>query len=126
MRLGRFVSFRTAMKLPRPHVGKIARLPAGIREETNRRLYDNQPYAKIIVWLHEQPEVLQILTEWFHGSPITLNNLSAWKRGIKGRRGGYQEWLDKKRFEEEELAKIHVLGSLIAGAVARVPRGQNR
>jgi hypothetical protein len=103
------------MKPPRPQCGKIARLPAWLREEVNKRLYDNQKYATIIAWLHTQPDVLRILGESFHDKPITSNNLYAWKRGVKGRRGGYGEWLDKRLAVEERFLKLQILGAIIAG-----------
>jgi hypothetical protein len=74
----------------RERVGKIARLPAQIREEVNQRLHNNEPAAKIIAWLHEQPDVLRVLDELFHEEPVSANNVSEWKRG------GYQDWLERR------------------------------
>lgn len=68
--------------------GKIARLPAHIREQVNMRLNDGEPHRKIIDWLHDQPAVLAVLGEYFGGRDIRPNNLSEWVAG------GYQDWLD--------------------------------
>lgn len=57
-------------------IGKIARLPANIREEVNEMLYDGLEYNRIIDWLNEQ------------GHPgIAPKNLTNWKEG------GYEDWL---------------------------------
>ena len=78
--------------------GKIARLPAMIREEVNHRLHDGEPGSKILVWLHTLPEVLRVLDEFFKEEPITPQNLSEW------RKGGYTEWLAKR--DEVENMKV--------------------
>ena len=44
--------------------GKIARLPAKIREELNRRIHDGEGGTKLLAWLHSQEAVLAILDEW--------------------------------------------------------------
>ncbi len=99
--------------------GKIARLPASLREEVNRRLHDGSPAREIITWLHTQPETLRVLDEYFGEEPITPQNLSEWKQG------GYQEWLSRRDRVENlktlsayamELAKAG--GSVTEGAAA--------
>ena len=70
--------------------GKIARLPAPIREEVCQRLFNGEPGSKILSWLHELPDVLRVLDEHFHEEPISPQNLSEW------RKGGYQEWMDRR------------------------------
>jgi|ERR1051326_6174297 hypothetical protein len=70
--------------------GKIASLPAAVREEINRRLLDGQSSATIIPWLHEQPEVLRVLDDRWGEEPVSANNISEW------RRGGYQDWLERR------------------------------
>ena len=55
--------------------GKIARLPANIRNELNEMLYDGTAYNKIVAWLEEQ------------GHPgFNEMNISRW------RERGYQAW----------------------------------
>jgi hypothetical protein len=75
-------------------LGKIARLPYGIRSQLNARLADNEPAADLVDWLNAQPEVQAILAGQFDGRPITQQNLSAWKQG------GFRDW---ERFQESSL-----------------------
>ena len=70
--------------------GKIARLPATIREELNLRLMDGESARKILDWLNGLPRVQEILKEDFEGLFINDANLSDW------RRGGFLEW-EKQR-----------------------------
>jgi len=77
--------------------GKIARLPAAVRDELNRRLHDNEGGSKILTWLHSLPAVLSVLDE-LGEEPITAQNLSEW------RKGGYQDWL--RRHERVENTKV--------------------
>jgi hypothetical protein len=65
--------------------GKIARLPAEIRQELNQRLERSEPSTQLLPWLNALPEVQQVLREEFEGVPINKQNLSQW------RRGGFQE-----------------------------------
>jgi len=77
--------------------GKIARLPASLREELNRRLHDGESAPRILAWLHSLPEVLSVLDQ--HGEePITAQNLSVW------RSGGYADWL--RRRERIDQTKV--------------------
>jgi hypothetical protein len=101
-------------------VGKIARLPASIREQLNRRLENGSLGKKIISWLNTLPEVNQIMAEQFAGKPISENNLSEW------RRGGYQDWLREQEDQEwtvqfvkkamcmEPAARLRYIENLIA------------
>jgi hypothetical protein len=66
--------------------GKIARLPAAIREELNQRLLDGQPGRQLVEWLNGLPKVQAVLKAQFKGNPITKTNLSQWKTG------GYPAW----------------------------------
>ena len=77
--------------------GKIGRLPVVIRNEVNRRLFENEIATTILSWLNEQPDVLRVLDEQFHEQPVTPQNLSEW------RAGGFQDWL--RRREEVEKTK---------------------
>lgn len=99
--------------------GKIARLPARIREQVNSRLFDGQTGPQIIAWLHTLPEVLAVLDAHFKEEPITSQNLSEW------RGGGYQEWMAKReRVENTKILSAYALelaqagGSISEGAAA--------
>jgi hypothetical protein len=67
--------------------GKIARLPADVREELNRRLQNGEQGNALVTWLNGNPEVRARLETDFDGRPISKQNLSEWKAG------GYREWL---------------------------------
>ena len=68
-------------------LSKIARLPANIREELNRRLHDGELSRTILPWVNNLAQTKKVLRELFAGKPITHQNLSEW------RRAGYQDWL---------------------------------
>ncbi len=42
--------------------GKIARLPQAVRRELNQRLANAERGTKLVVWLNELPEVLEVLS----------------------------------------------------------------
>jgi len=67
--------------------GKIANLPAEIRDELNYRLTEGEPGNELVEWLNSKPEVAQVIRERFDGTPISEQNLSEW------RKRGYQKWL---------------------------------
>jgi len=71
--------------------GKIARLPAALREELNRRLHDGEQGKHLVEWLNGLPKVQAILKTAFEGRPITEDNLSEW------RNGGYLAWAAGQR-----------------------------
>ena len=48
-------------------IGKIARLPAAIRQKLNERLEDNEPAPQLLEWLHSLPEVGKVLKRLFEG-----------------------------------------------------------
>jgi hypothetical protein len=56
--------------------GKIARLPAAIREELNQRLLDGEQGKQLVLWLNSLPRVQALLKDKFHGVPISEVNLS--------------------------------------------------
>jgi hypothetical protein len=66
--------------------GKIARLPADIRDQLNQRLENGEEGATLLPWLNALPEVRQRLKENFDGAPISKQNLSEW------RQGGFRQW----------------------------------
>lgn len=70
--------------------GKIARLPAAIREQINLRLLDGQSGSKLLPWLNALPEVIKILEEDAEGLRVSDANLSKW------RHGGYADWLSRR------------------------------
>lgn len=69
--------------------GKIARLPAAVREELNQRLLDGEAGPALIEWLNALPEAQAALQRNFAGRPMTEQNLSEW------RQGGFRDWLAK-------------------------------
>ena len=83
--------------------GKIASLPAAIRESLNHLLFNGARGPKIITWLHSQEEVLRVLDEGGE-EPITPQNLSEW------RKGGYADWLARR----ERVEEIKILSSYAA------------
>lgn len=87
--------------MARTRTGKLARLPADIREQVNQRLHAGEPAAGILAWLHQQESVLRILDEHFGETPITPQNLSEW------RQGGYQDWLQRR----EKVLRVAELAS---------------
>ena len=101
-------------------LGKIARLPAAIRQKLNERLEDNEPAPQLLEWLHALPEVRKVLKHLFEGRPISEQNLSAWKQG------GFRDWqrhqqvrarahefLEEGRELAEEVAAPGAGGSLL-------------
>lgn len=104
--------------------GKIACLPASIRELLNVRLHDGQQGPQILPWLNDQPEVLRVLDERFGEEPVTAQNLSEW------RKGGFQDWLKKQErvIRTKQLAeycrKIGDAGASEFGLPAALAGGQ--
>jgi hypothetical protein len=74
--------------------GKIARLPAALREEINRSLEDGQKSKTILPWLNTLPEVKAVVDADFKGNLITKHNLSEWNTG------GYTAWAEGRRLRE--------------------------
>jgi hypothetical protein len=66
--------------------GKIARLPAAIREQLNQRLLEGETGKQLVEWLNSLPQVQSVLQAKFQGIPISEHNLSQWKNG------GYTAW----------------------------------
>ena len=87
--------------------GKIARLPAQLRKEINRRLFDGQGAPVILPWLNSQPEAIAIWEELFEGVPCSPQNLSEWKLG------GYKEW----RKSQDRLEDLKELSNYAIGIV---------
>jgi hypothetical protein len=85
--------------------GKIARLPAAIREELNQRLLDGEPGNQLVQWLNGLPKVQALLKAKFNANPITENNLSHWKNG------GYAAWEANDRMADNVI-------SILDGATA--------
>lgn len=85
-------------------IGKIAQLPARVREALNRRLHDGQPASVILPWLNALPEVIEVLKDRFDAEPVSEQNLSLW------RNGGFQRWLE----ESAEIEKTKQLAEFSA------------
>ncbi len=66
--------------------GKIARLPASLREQVNRRLDNGEPGRDILLWLNAEPEARAVLDRDFAGQEISDSNLTHW------RQGGFVDW----------------------------------
>jgi hypothetical protein len=66
--------------------GKIARLPAPLRNELNRCMERGLPGRQLAEWLNSLPEVHEVLHAFFEGRAISEQNLSEW------RQGGFVEW----------------------------------
>lgn len=75
---------------PSTPTGKIARLPALLREAVNRRLHDGETGPSLLAWLNGTPEAQEVCRKQFDGEPISPQNLSAW------RNGGFQKWLTEQ------------------------------
>ncbi len=73
--------------------GKIARLPAVLREEVDRRLNDRQNGPEVLGWLNALPEVRAVLDTQFGGRPVSSQNLSYW------RQGGHQDWQEERQVQ---------------------------
>jgi hypothetical protein len=78
--------------------GKIANLPAKIRDELNYRIADGDPGNELVEWLNSNPEVVRVIGERFDGTPISEQNLSEW------RKRGYQKWLAHRNMFDESNA----------------------
>jgi len=105
--------------------GKIARLPAKIREELNQRLLDGESGSKILPWLNALPRVKEILGEDFEGLAVNDANLSDW------RQGGFADWVRQRgRIDRtRELARYaaeqsKANGASIADGAAAIASGQ--
>jgi hypothetical protein len=78
--------------------GKIARLPASLRNALNERLDQAEESPTLLDWLNALPEVQAVLEAGFNGVPISKQNLSEW------RQGGFQEWLLRRDLCDEARA----------------------
>jgi len=83
--------------------GKIARLPASIREELNQRLFDGETGRRLVAWLNGLPAVQAIVAAEFRGQPMAEYNLSRWKKT------GYKSWRRAREMREAGAAMIQEL-----------------
>jgi hypothetical protein len=74
--------------------GKIARLPAEIREALNVQLEKGVSGTELLRWLNSLNGTQAVLKEHFNGQPVSQQNLSQW------RLGGFRDWLLRKQAEE--------------------------
>ena len=79
--------------------GKIACLPAKIRDDVNFAIRNGVRLVKLMRWLNSLPDVQFVLAQNFGGRPINQTNLTQWKQG------GYSEWL----LRQECLAQVAAL-----------------
>lgn len=108
--------------LPQTSTGKIARLPARLREEVNRRLHDGESGPVLLEWLNGTPEALEVCADYFNSEPISPQNLSAWRQGQFQRWEREQKQLQRTRARAEyshQLAKASG-GNLAEGALAQL------
>ena len=97
--------------MSRARLGKVARLPAKLREQINQMLYDGKSGPQVIAFLRQNKF-----------SEITEQNLSEW------RKGGYQDWQkDEKQMDRiRERAELSMRmaqaagGSLAQSIVCRI------
>ena len=78
--------------------GKIANLPAEIREELNLRMNDGEQGDELVEWLNSKPEVVEVVNKLFDGRPISEQNLSQW------RTHGYRVWHAHRTIVDGTLA----------------------
>jgi hypothetical protein len=88
-------------QLEAPRRGKVAQLPAAIRQELNIRMRDGEMSTTLLPWLNGLPATRTLLERHFANVDITDVNLSHW------RTGGYRDWLERRLQLEEkrELAQ---------------------
>ena len=90
--------------------GKIARLPASLKSEVNRRLFDGQGAPQILPWLNAQPDAIRIWEAYFEGVPASPQNLSEW------RLGGHKEWIrNNERIEHLKELQAYAISLVNAG-----------
>ena len=106
-------------------VGKIARLPAPVREALNRRLHNGEQGPQILPWLNALPETQSLLTDFYQGKEINPQNLSDW------RTGGYRDWEAKmdrthriKQLAEYAVKLTAADGGSIAEGASAIASGQ--
>lgn len=88
-------------------LGKISRLPAELRNEVCRKLYDGVSSADILRELNAKSEVKKILTRYFNGEEISAQNLTAFKQS------GFAEWL-KRREKLTHLMELSKYATSVA------------
>jgi hypothetical protein len=105
--------------------GKIARLPATLKGEVNRRLFDGQGAPQILPWLNAQPDAIRIWEAYFEGVPASPQNLSEW------RLGGHKEWIAQRERVENlkeisaySLDLVKASGGNISDGAAQIAAGQ--
>lgn len=89
--------------------GKIARLPAKIRDQVNQRILDGQTADKILAWVNDSQELRG-------PRAITPQNLSEWR----AEDGGFEEWKDEQEHVEHirQLSEYALrLGEAAGGSI---------
>lgn len=105
--------------------GKIASLPAQIREEVNQRLHNGEQAPQILPWLNAQEAVRFVLQERWDNQDITPQNLSEW------RNGGYKDWLARsdrvsaiKTLSDYSLKLAKAAGGSLSEGAAAIAGGR--
>lgn len=105
--------------------GKIARLPAALKSEVNRRLHDGEGAPQILPWLNSQPEAIRIWEAWFEGVPASPQNLSEW------RLGGHKEWIRKregierlKELQDYSIGLVNAANGKLSDGLAAIAAGE--
>lgn len=97
-------------------VGKIASLPASLRDEVNQRLHNGQRGPEILAWLNSHSQVLEVLDRHFGEEPVTAQNLSEW------RNGGYQDYLQRiQRIDDTKRLAAYCAQLTAAGGSISLP-----
>lgn len=110
--------------MSRTRRGKIAKLPADLRMEVNRRLHDGQPAGQLLPWLNNHPRVRPILDAQFNGQAVNDQNLTEW------RQGGFLDWLaDRERLDALKELSLFAgeavkAGTSLADGAAAVAAGK--
>jgi hypothetical protein len=102
--------------------GKIAHLPAELKDELNQRLEHGDESEPILDWLNSFYDTKELVKADYHGVPISKQNLSEW------RNGGFLEWQLRREFighaltlrqSDNDLCGHFLETESLAGALAR-------
>ena len=92
---------------------KIARLPATIREQANRRLQNGEAAKQIAEWLNALPEIATVQGAELAGQPLKETDLISWELG------GYRNW----EAQQEALEIVRQFGEDAAELIQAVDGG---
>lgn len=103
--------------LPQTSNGKIARLPAALREAVNRRLHDGELSPSLLAWLNGTPEAQEVCRKHFDDEAISPQNLSAW------RLGGYLKWQKEQRRLERSRERCRFSREMVEASGGNMAEG---